>query len=212
MNVMWSKLSQREKCLLILAISGVVAVVFYQAVARPWWSKYQTLRQEHESVLTQYVALKGEVVAMTKARDPQILQQKIEHLTAQSTKLDDVLRQTLSGIASVNEMTHWLEAAMQQSSSLRLLSLETQASTPLSALPDNRYFVHPLTVTFKGKYWDIVAYLRRLEALPMKYHWQQLQYVVTDLPWANVTLTVSSVSTSPYWVSSEFQSVGKDHD
>ncbi len=202
MKISWGGLSQREKYLSIATVGLLAFVLIYQLVMMPWWSKYQALQQDHHALLTQYEQLQREIDASDIQNDPRRIRQEIQHLAARSTVLDETLAKTLSGVASVNEMANWLESAMLQSSSLRLLSLETKTSTPLSDEATNRYFVHPLTVRFQGKYWDIVGYLRRLEALPMKYHWQQLDYVVTDHPLAEVTLTVSSVSDRPYWVSS----------
>jgi MSHA biogenesis protein MshJ len=213
MKISWSLLSLREKYLLMTTMSILVLVLIYQMVVVPWWSTYQALRQEHQTLLTQNAQLKRDINESIIKNDARKIQQEIEQLIARLTTLDATLAKTLSGVASVNEMAHWLESAMLKSSSLRLLSLETQASIPLSNEVNNRYFIHPLTVRFQGKYWDIVTYLTRLEALPMKYHWQQLHYIVTQFPLAEVTLTVSSVSDRPYWLSSsDSPNLGGNHD
>ena len=61
---------------------------------------------------------------------------------------------------------------------------------------DQGYFIHPLRMTFEGKYFDVIRYLTQIEALPVKYYWRNLNYQVTRYPWASIELELYTLGES----------------
>ena len=51
-------------------------------------------------------------------------------------------------------------------------------------------------MTFEGKYFDVIRYLTQIEALPVKYYWRNLNYQVTQYPWANIELELYTLGES----------------
>jgi MSHA biogenesis protein MshJ len=62
-------------------------------------------------------------------------------------------------------------------------------------------FLHPVEIVVDGDYMSVVAYLRALEALPWRIHWQQLELKATDYPSNRVHIVIGALSLSRYWIS-----------
>jgi MSHA biogenesis protein MshJ len=51
-----------------------------------------------------------------------------------------------------------------------------------------------------GDFGSIVAYLRVLEGLPWKIHWQELELTAQDYPSNRVRIVIGSLSLSSDWI------------
>lgn len=200
MRAFWVERTQREKTLLGLLGLGVLLWGMVCGIGWPLWQQSLKLQQEHQSLLAISTQLKQALDPQGLAQQRQKLTAQWSDLSAQSAQLEADIATTLSNVAPASQMVTWLKSALSSSNELTLLSLKTLPSKPLSNEANNRYFIHPMTATFRGQYGAITRYLQALEALPMKYHWQTLNYRVTQYPWAEVTLTVSSISDGPAWL------------
>ncbi len=61
-------------------------------------------------------------------------------------------------------------------------------------------FLHPVEIVVDGNYVDVVAYLRALEALPWRIHWQRLELKSEDSG-NRVRIVIGALSLSRYWMS-----------
>ena len=58
------------------------------------------------------------------------------------------------------------------------------------------YYIHPVKLVLSGNYFDIEAYLSRLEALPVKYYWRNFHYEVKKYPIAELSIEVYTLGSS----------------
>jgi MSHA biogenesis protein MshJ len=61
-------------------------------------------------------------------------------------------------------------------------------------------FLHPVELVVDGDYASLVTYLRALESLPWRIHWQQLELKTGDYPVNRVRIVIGALSLSPDWI------------
>jgi MSHA biogenesis protein MshJ len=76
------------------------------------------------------------------------------------------------------------------------------ASKQVAAIaPDDRGpFLHPVEMVVEGDYGSVVAYLRALEAMPWRIHWQRVELTAGDYPVNRVRIVIGALSLSRYWM------------
>jgi MSHA biogenesis protein MshJ len=88
-----------------------------------------------------------------------------------------------------------------ESLSLPSVSKQAAASTPAAIAPDDRGpFLHPVEMVVEGDYGSVVVYLRALEALPWRIHWQRVELTAGDYPVNRVRIVIGALSLSRYWM------------
>ena len=130
--------------------------------------------------------------------------------------LDRDLNSAAQGYVKPERMIELLRDILTGQQGLRLVSLAnlpveslsqtTAASTSATAGasaadPDLGPFLHPVEIVVEGDYPTLVAYLRALEGLPWRIHWQQLELSVADYPMNRVRLVIGALSLSRDWIS-----------
>jgi MSHA biogenesis protein MshJ len=94
---------------------------------------------------------------------------------------------------------------------LQLVSLSSLPVESLSRLPrdpldvglardDIGPFLHPVEMVVEGSYLSVVQYLRALEAMPWRVHWQQLELTAGDYPVNRVRIVIGALSLSREWM------------
>jgi MSHA biogenesis protein MshJ len=61
-------------------------------------------------------------------------------------------------------------------------------------------YVHPVELVIEGRYLDIVTYMRALEALPWRFHWQLLELSTRAYPINRVRIEISTLSMEKDWI------------
>ncbi|MDD1792062.1 type II secretion system protein M [Enterovibrio sp. ZSDZ42] len=135
------------------------------------------------------------------------LEQKLADLSQELADLDVRMADKVEGLVSADKMAGLMESVLKQSDRLTLLSMTSLPAQQLTHTDDAGYFIHPIELTLKGRYFDIVEYLAALEALPVKYYWKQVDYRVTEYPWAEVTLQVYTLGESAVFIGGANESV-----
>ncbi len=111
-----------------------------------------------------------------------------EHMT-------ELLRQVLAG-------QHGLKLVSLANLPVRSLSQPAASATDEPIAADDRGpFLHPVEMVVEGDYGSVVAYLRALEAMPWRIHWQQLELSTGDYPANRVRIVIGALSLSRYWMS-----------
>ncbi len=59
---------------------------------------------------------------------------------------------------------------------------------------------HPLELKLRGKYFQVMDYLKALENSGYKFYWEQLDYKVDKYPMAEVTIQLSTLGTESHWM------------
>jgi MSHA biogenesis protein MshJ len=133
-------------------------------------------------------------------------------LAARLAALDSNLNTVAHGYVAPERMTELLRSLLSEQRGLTLVSL---ANLPVESLslpsaskqaaviaPDDRGpFLHPVEMVVEGDYGSVVVYLRALEALPWRIHWQRVELVAGDYPVNRVRIVIGALSLSRYWMS-----------
>jgi len=132
-------------------------------------------------------------------------------LAARLAVLDSNLNSVAHGYVAPERMTELLRSLLSEQRGLTLVSLANlpveslsppSASTPAAIAPNDRGpFLHPVEMVVEGDYGSVVAYLRALEALPWRIHWQRVELVAGDYPVNRVRIVIGALSLSRYWMS-----------
>lgn len=123
--------------------------------------------------------------------DEQIILQEQEN-----ADLDEQLDGRVSSLVTPVQMSALMEKVLQHSRKLKLLSLESLPPVQLVGGEDKGYYIHPVRLSLRGRYFDLISYLEQLEALPVQYYWRSLDYKVDNYPWADIQLEVYTLGVS----------------
>ena len=138
-------------------------------------------------------------------------------LAARLAALDSNLNSVAHGYVAPERMIELLRSLLSEQRGLTLVSLANlpvqslslpSASTPPSAsMPaaiepnDRGPFLHPVEMVVEGDYGSVVVYLRAIEALPWRIHWQRVELTAGDYPVNRVRIVIGALSLSRYWMS-----------
>ncbi|WP_163923345.1 MSHA biogenesis protein MshJ [Photobacterium sp. Alg240-V54] len=198
MTLTWSEyqqkfnnLSLREQWL--IAISGWVAIGFIGVftVLEPQWLQLKSQTNSVQTTANNVIATRNKITQLQRqlAQNPnQKVEAQIAQLEQKNRALVAELQHKVGRLVSATEMTNVLEQVLGHSQDLQLQTMVSLPAAQLMDGDDQGYYIHPLRMTFKGKYFDVVGYLTQLEALPVQYYWRNLNYQVTQYPWANIEL------------------------
>jgi MSHA biogenesis protein MshJ len=126
--------------------------------------------------------------------------------------LDRELSSASQGYVAPEHMTELLRQLLAGQHGLKLVSLAnlpvqslsqpagSQPDAPLAA-DDRGPFLHPVEMVVEGDYGSVLGYLRALEALPWRIHWQQVEFTAGDYPVNRVRIVIGALSLSRYWMS-----------
>ncbi|KJG57688.1 MSHA biogenesis protein MshJ [Photobacterium kishitanii] len=195
----FSGLSSREQWL--IAISGWVAIGFIGVfmVLEPQWLQLKSQMNNVQTTTNNAIAIRNNITVLQRqlAQDPnKDIEVKIAQLTQKNTQLVQQLQQKIGGLVTPTQMPNILEQVLRHSKELRLQSIVSLPAAQLISGEDQGYYIHPLRMTFEGKYFDVIRYLTQLEALPVNYYWRNLNYQVMQYPWAKIELELYTLGES----------------
>ena len=193
LNQRFLTLSRREQWL--IAITGWVAIIFigFMLVIQPQMVTSQNIKMSLLNANNDIQTVKNEIIIAKRklALNPnKELETKIEKYKQQNNILAKKLETKIGSLVTPMQMTRLLEQVLRHSSALTLESMTSLPPQQLIPGNDVGYFMHPVSLTFRGSYFDVVDYLKKLETLPVKYYWLSLNYQVEKYPLANIELKV----------------------
>jgi MSHA biogenesis protein MshJ len=125
--------------------------------------------------------------------------------------LDSELHAAAQGYVAPERVAELLREILTRQQGLQLVSLSNLPVESLSQPPaaaagdvpaeDRGPFLHPVEMVVEGDYAGVVAYLRALEAMPWRIHWQQLELTAEEYPINRVRIVIGALSLSRDWMS-----------
>jgi MSHA biogenesis protein MshJ len=126
--------------------------------------------------------------------------------------LDSELHAAAQGYVAPERVAELLREILTRQQGLQLVSLSNLTVESLSHPPaaaagvdvpadDRGPFLHPVEMVVEGDYASVVAYLRALEAMPWRIHWQQLELTAEEYPINRVRIVIGALSLSRDWMS-----------
>ena len=211
MNVQWQTLSARmaalsgrERALILLVCLALIGLPLYSFWLEPLALSLQQQQREAERIQQASILLQQQNEALQQAllQDPNLkLRDQLVLARQQITALDTQLQSQMVDLIPASRMPALLQSMLGHSSHLTLQELTSLAPEPLmdgdKALP---LYQHGIRMRLKGRYFDLLQYLRALEGLPGHFYWKTLDYQVDHYPEANIELELYTLSDSKEFI------------
>ena len=214
------QLSAREQYLILL--TGVVAVFFtiyflFIEVKAQENSKFsqQISQLKHENQ-TQTVAIKEYQEAL-KLDPNKVINDRITRLEQKMAKVDQQLLALTSELINPIQMRHALLKLLKLEPNVSLLSFELIGAVPLISPQsiqetDNvqqvkavnsvmleesglNLYRHGIRIKLAGSYFELLAYLQKLEQLSWTFFWQEFDFTMKEYPTNEVEIEIYSLGT-----------------
>lgn len=207
-------MSVRERGLIFFAVMVVLYLIAYNVVFGPLRAEQRRLEQDFRAKQEQVRAADLQISALFSpdGKDANAENRaKVEALTQQIKELDGQMDRMTSGVVTPKEMAKLVEQMLTRNRNLELVKLEALPSMPIDgsahaaapmarASSDVTVYRHGMRVEFKGRYFDIVEYLKALEGLPWKVFWGEVSLESDKYPVSKVTLVIYTLSRYPGWI------------
>jgi len=212
-----NKLSLREKLLsLVVFIALAYAVWDISFFANLDKRQQQAQAKQHE-IQQQQQALNSAIAQLQKqlknATDPnEKITQAINTAKQQLSNHQQQLDEEIDKLVEPSKITDLLRSLLVESTGLTLVSLNNEAVTAIivNQTKNNQnqinsdlaiqFYEHAATIKFRGHYQQLYDYLKALEDSPWGLYWDQLEYVVSNYPSAEISLRVHTISTDEHWI------------
>lgn len=198
----FNRLSLREK----LMSTGATLLIVWAA-----WDNlfYQPLNVQVNSLKIEIAELKSNLSSQ------RLLADQLQHMDHSSpgqerlnqlqTSVDRLKQQLDTGekkFVPAELMASALRDMLQQQGNLKLVKLETMPTTPFGNDENQPAWVyrHTLELTVQGDFFSTLNYLKALEALPWRVHWDSIDYRVDHYPVAETRIQVYTLSFEKDWL------------
>lgn len=189
----------RERALLFIAFIGVLYMLASLFVFGPMAAEQKRLQKQMDSTRTQTHAFNAQIEAMAGQGGADSVE--VTTLRARLAALDAQVADMTHGFVSPTDMPKLLEKMLKENRGLKLVKMENLPPVPMEAGgAATGIYKHGLRMEFRGRYPDIVRYLRALEALPWKMFWGEVSLSVDKYPRSTVTIVLYTLSPSSSWI------------
>ncbi|MFL6650459.1 MAG: type II secretion system protein GspM [Sulfurifustaceae bacterium] len=206
-------LSVRERGLIFFAVAVVLYLIAYNVVFGPLRAEQAQIAQELRAKRDQIQTLNSQLGAMfpSDGNDANADgRAKIAALTQRIKELDVQMDRMTSGVVTPKEMAKLLEEMLQKGHHLELVKLEALPAVPADADPkapaatiaggQTLVYRHGMRVELRGRYFDIVDYLKTVERLPWKVFWGEISLESDTYPLSKVSFVIYTLSRYPGWI------------
>jgi MSHA biogenesis protein MshJ len=205
-------LSVRERGMVFFAVVVVLYLIAYSVVFGPLRAEQARLEKELRDKLAQAQQADQQVGALFSADGKDVNAENRAKLAALSDRVRELDAQTdqmTAGVVPPKEMAKLIEQMLMRNKNLELVKLEALPPKPLDAdakpaadapTPGVTVYRHGMRVEFKGRYFDIVSYLKSLEGLPWKVYWGEVSLATDKYPVSTVSLVIYTLSRHPNWI------------
>jgi len=205
-------MSVRERGLIFFAVMVVLYLIANNVVFGPLRAEQARLEQDINVKREQARTLENQIGALVTGDSQDVNAQnraKLAALAQQLEELDARVGRMTDGVVTPQEMAKLIEQVLARSKNLELVKLEALAPMPVeeeagrtgaAKSADATMYRHGTRVVLKGRYFDIVEYLKALESLPWKVFWGEVSLETDKYPVSQVTLVVYTLSRYSGWI------------
>lgn len=200
MHVAYAKLVIRERVLVALTTLAALGFVWYLVVGDQQLTRLESDRRSIKGLQSSLVAetQRNQDLLRSTQTDPHAaLHKELAQLTDQidldRAKLDELLER----FVLPQRMPALLQEFLQGDSRLQL---EKVGNVAVQEIEDAGLYRHSMSVELSGEYFEIVDYLKALEASGWAFNWRSLDYDVVRFPKARVRLEIETLSSERSWI------------
>ena len=207
--------TKREKLLVALTVLVLIFILWHMFVYQGQSKRLQDLKQQFNSAQEKVASLRKKQSRLSEQVDTdkqKQLRKQVNKLQEDISDLDAKLRRKTGELISPQRMTRELRRVMQSSSELQLMQMSNHPPEKVSLddllggnqdiqssqLPE--IYRHPLTMSFRGSYFQALRSLKSLEDISSSFFWDKLTFQVLDHPKARLRLQVHTLSLEKQWL------------
>jgi MSHA biogenesis protein MshJ len=210
-------LSLKERVLLLGATVLVLLKICDALLLRPIEAERARLEGEVATLsqnLRETHLLADSVVNAARDNPDATVEAAIARRRSELTTLDQDVQAKIGNMVPSERMAEVLSAVLRRFDKLQFVALEGLGAEPI-AMPAAQAgdaptgdtdksqagaYRHGIRIRFKGSYFDTLAYLRALEALPWGFFWDRIELETKDYPNTEGAIVVYTVSLSRHWI------------
>jgi MSHA biogenesis protein MshJ len=201
----------RERVLLFLAMAFVLIAIADSLVIGPVAERERKLHAAIAGYQAELATAETYIrnMVISRGTDPDApARARYQSLLDQVARIDAQIAQEQERFTSPERMRSVLEETLRATPGVQMIQLKNLTTDTLAELAPapgsasgvrTRIYRHGFEVTVGGSYFDLYAYLRRLEQMPRMY-WGRADYAVHGYPNATLKLTVYTLSLDRTWI------------
>lgn len=204
-------MSLRERSLVLAVVLGLVAVLWNSLLIDPQLKKNKQIRGEINALQQQLAQLRQQIklVELRRTQDPdKANRQRMTNLEERQKVAETSIKKATTDFIAPRQMAVVLEDILKRHQKVKLLNLENLPTEEL--LPPNpeespteqslHIYKHGFSMRLKGKYLDIMEYLKSLESMDWRFHWDDLEHNADKYPDAFTTIKIHTLSLEKSWI------------
>ncbi len=195
-------LSQREKLMTTGAALLIIWACWDNLLYQPLQNKKQNLASTVSSMENNLLTQQQLAAQLKQSSGPNPAQQKLAQLQQSVHSLKQQLDAGEKKFVPPQMMADALRDMLQQHGNLKLIKLETLPTTPFGSEEQQPVWVyrHSLVMTVQGDFFSTLNYLKSLESLTWRVHWDSIDYKVANYPIAETRIQVYTLSFEKDWL------------
>ena len=208
-------LTLRERVLVFAGIMAALYVVTINMLIAPMWKDMSQLKSNLNSKTSQLRQIEAElqVVLAGGAVDPDAANRaRLAQLEQRLKTIDTSLAEMVTGLVSPQQMAKLVEQILVARPKLQVVqveslppvsllkSAESAGEDSLEVAQNGVIYRHGMRIEFRGRYQDIVNYLKTVEKLPWKVFWGEVTLETEKYPYSKLTLTAYTLSLQEGWI------------
>lgn len=209
-------LSLRERGILFLVILGLLFWIATNLVFSSLRLEQQRLERDVRARLSalQTLSEQSQAIKLRLAQDPEAqAQARVDQLKQRLAADEASVANLVRGLVAPQDMPRLVREVLAKNRALQMVKLENLPAEPLNAEENAatptapsaankaaRVYRHGMRMELRGRYVDIVRYLRALEAMQSKVFWGEVQFQSEEYPVSRVTLVIYTISLNQAWL------------
>jgi MSHA biogenesis protein MshJ len=201
--------SLRERGLIFVTVLVLLYFAASGLLFGPLRSQQQQLEGELRMKREQAATINAQVqkIVHEATRDPDKENaERLKVLRERLAQLDPRLARVTQSLVSPRDMARFVEQVLTRNRALQVVKIEGLAPVPVEGeaaaqtAPASGVYKHGMRIEVRGRYTDLVGYLRALEDLPWRVFWGQATLASEEYPMSRLTLTIYTLSLRQSWI------------
>ncbi len=209
-------LSLRERVLVSVMVLAVVAGLAEFSIFGPLRDQRAFEKRAQADLQQRTEQLENELAQLQAWHSHQNAGAELAGVEQKLAIIDGQIQQLSQRMVPPEQMTALLQQLLQRDHGMQVLSLEKlpletaepaadKTAAAETVMPRNKgsndgLYRHRLRVSLRGNYFDTLAYLQAMEALPWTVYWDRLDYQTDVWPNGVLTLEIATIGQEEGWL------------
>jgi MSHA biogenesis protein MshJ len=204
-------LTLRERGILFIALAALLFVLIDGVLIGPQERQQKQLLGSISKVRSEIAKLEQQKVEIIRrhSEDPNAEElAQLARLQLAAKQAEEQIKGAIAGLIEPQEMARALQGVLKEQHQLNFIRISNLGATPLldpsaedsQDKPEAGIYKHTMRIELEGSFERSRDYLRTLEQLPWKFHWESVELEVIEYPRVRVVITVNTLSLSEGWI------------